>query len=44
MDREYKKSLDQAHEYNEVIQKLSTIIDKYGQTLTTKEKEYLLSY
>lgn len=34
----------QAYESKEVIQELSTIIDKYGQTLTTKEKAYILLF
>nr|XP_022299146.1 uncharacterized protein LOC111107980 [Crassostrea virginica] len=41
-DMYYEKQ--QAHEPKEVLQELSTIIDKYGQTLTTKEKAYLLSF
>ena len=33
----------QAYKSKEALPELSTIIDKNGQTLTTKEKEYLLS-
>ena len=41
-DMYYEKQ--QAHEPKEVLQEFSTIIDEYGQTLTTKEKAYLLSF